>query len=171
MVRMTTTKGQYTLPRDEYIIFIIKIAKGNCLFFTTRGFDGRWHGRRSDFNTVEADLLRKAQRKWTWTHLTFLPYPRTCYEQTRAEQQRWSFERWLCPFEQREQKVHTCHCYCYYLTSLFHLFISSFTDAPHASLFVIVYTYTYSTQSPSIALLSCLLRTLGIVIHLHAQYT
>ena len=50
-------------------------------------------------------------------------------------------------------------CYCYYLTSLFHLFISSFTDAPHASLFVIVYTYAYSTQSPSIALLSCLLRT------------
>ena len=51
------------------------------------------------------------------------------------------------------------------------LFISSFTDAPYASLFVIVYTYAYSTQSPNIALLSCLLRTLGIVIHLHAQYT
>ena len=57
------------------------------------------------------------------------------------------------------------------ISHLLLLFISSFTDAPYASLFDIVYTYAYSTQSPNIALLSCLLRTLGIVIHLHAQYT
>ena len=67
-----------------------------------------------------------------------------------------------------------CHikgeCYCYYFTSLFHLFISSFTDALHASLFVVVYAYAYSTKSPNMALFSCLLRTLGIVIHLYAQY-
>ena len=55
--------------------------------------------------------------------------------------------------------------------TFFVLFISSFADALFASLFVIVYTYAYSTQSPNIALLSCLLRTLGIVIHLYAQYT
>ena len=61
-------------------------------------------------------------------------------------------------------------CYYYYSTSLFILFISSFTDAPYTSLFAIVYTITYSTQSPNIALFSCLLRTLGIVIHLYAQY-
>ena len=34
----------------------------------------------------------------------------------------------------------------------------------HALLFVIVYTYTYQTQSPNMALLRCLLRTLGEVI-------
>ena len=62
-------------------------------------------------------------------------------------------------------------CVIITISHLLLLFISSFTDAPYASLFVIVYTYAYSTQSPNIALLSCLLRTLGIVIHLHAQYT
>lgn len=54
--------------------------------------------------------------------------------------------------------------------SLFHLFITSFIDALYVSLFVIVYTYAYSTQSPNMALFSCLLRTLGIVTHLLAQY-
>ena len=61
-------------------------------------------------------------------------------------------------------------CYYYYSTSLFILFISSFTDAPYTSLFAIVYTIAYPTQSLNIALFSCLLRTLGIVIHLYAQY-
>ena len=32
----------------------------------------------------------------------------------------------------------------------------------HALLFVIVYTYMYQTQSPNMALLSCLLRTLAV---------
>jgi hypothetical protein len=60
--------------------------------------------------------------------------------------------------------------YWYYFTSLFHMFITSSTDALHASLFVIVYIYVYSTRSPNIALFSCLLRTLGIVLVLYAQY-
>ena len=48
------------------------------------------------------------------------------------------------------------------ISHLLLLFISSFTDAPYASLFVIDYTYAYSTQSPNIALLSCLLQTLAV---------
>ena len=36
---------------------------------------------------------------------------------------------------------------------------------PYAQTFVIVYSHTYSTQSRNIALLSCLLRTLGIVLY------
>ena len=64
----------------------------------------------------------------------------------------------------------TCYCY-YYFPSHLLLFISSFTDALYAPLFVIVYSsYTYSTQSPNMALLSCLLRTLGIVIHYMSQH-
>ena len=53
-------------------------------------------------------------------------------------------------------------CYYYYSTSLFTLFISSFTDAAYTSLFAIVYTIVYSTQSLNIALFSCLLRTLAV---------
>ena len=48
----------------------------------------------------------------------------------------------------------------------FILFITYFALMLHALLFVIVYTYTYQTQSPNMALLSCLLRTLGKVIQL-----
>jgi hypothetical protein len=64
------------------------------------------------------------------------------------------------------------NCYYYYFPSLtfFHLFISSFTDAPYASLFVSVYTFMHLTQSPNIAFLSCLLRNLGIVIHTCSIY-
>ena len=63
-------------------------------------------------------------------------------------------------------------CYCqYYFTSLFILFISYFDVVPYAQTFAIVYSHTYSTQSPNIALLSCLLRTLGIVLYLYTQYT
>jgi hypothetical protein len=40
-----------------------------------------------------------------------------------------------------------------------------------ALLFAIVYVTAYSTQSPNIALFSCLLRTLGIVIHNVSQIT
>ena len=58
----------------------------------------------------------------------------------------------------------------YYFPSHFLLIITSFTDALYASLFVIVYSYSYTIQSPNTALLSCLLRTLGIVIHLYTQY-
>ena len=63
-----------------------------------------------------------------------------------------------------------CYCY-YYFPSHFIVFITSLTDALYASLFGIVYSYAYSTQSPNMALFSCLLRTLGIVIQLYAQYT
>jgi hypothetical protein len=49
--------------------------------------------------------------------------------------------------------------------------IFPFTVALYASLFVLVYIFAYSTKSPNMALLSCLLRTLGIVIHMYAQYT
>ena len=49
-------------------------------------------------------------------------------------------------------------------------FISSFTVVLYAQTFVIVYSHTYLTQSPNIALLSCLLRTLGIVSYIYAQY-
>ena len=57
-------------------------------------------------------------------------------------------------------------CYCqYYFTSLFILFISYFDVVLYAQTFVIVYSHTYSTQSLNIALLSCLLRTLGIVLY------
>ena len=59
----------------------------------------------------------------------------------------------------------------YYFPSHFLLIITSFTDALYASLFVIVYSYMYTIQSPNTALLSCLLWTLGIVIHLYTQYT
>ena len=58
----------------------------------------------------------------------------------------------------------------YYFPSHFLLIITSFTDALYASLFVIVYSYVYTIQSPNTALLSCLLWTLGIVIHLYTQY-
>ena len=58
----------------------------------------------------------------------------------------------------------------YYFPSHFLLIITPFTDALYASLFVIVYSYPYTIQSPNTALLSCLLRTLGIVIHLYTQY-
>ena len=43
------------------------------------------------------------------------------------------------------------------------MFVSHCTDALMASVFVTIYIVVYSTQSPNIALLSCLLRTLGIV--------
>ena len=59
----------------------------------------------------------------------------------------------------------------YYFPSHFLLIITSFTDVLYASLFVIVYSYAYTIQSLNTALLSCLLRTLGIVIHLYTQYT
>ena len=59
----------------------------------------------------------------------------------------------------------------YYFPSHFLLIITSFTDVLYASLFVIVYSYPYTIQSPNTALLSCLLWTLGIVIHLYTQYT
>ena len=49
-------------------------------------------------------------------------------------------------------------------------FISSFTVVLYAQTFVIVYSHTYLTQSPNIALLSCLLQTLGIVSYIYAQY-
>ena len=49
-------------------------------------------------------------------------------------------------------------------------FISCFTVVLYAQTFVIVYSHTYLTQSPNIALLSCLLRTLGIVSYIYAQY-
>ena len=43
------------------------------------------------------------------------------------------------------------------------MFVSHCTDALMASVFVTIYIIVYSTQSPNIALLSCLLQTLGIV--------
>ena len=50
----------------------------------------------------------------------------------------------------------------YYFPSHFLLIITSFTDALYTSLFVIVYSYPYTIQSPNTALLSCLLRTLAV---------
>ena len=46
--------------------------------------------------------------------------------------------------------------FCLYLISIV---------VPYAQKFVIVYSHMYSTQSLNIALLSCLLRTLGIVLY------
>ena len=43
------------------------------------------------------------------------------------------------------------------------MFVSHCTDALMASMFVTIYVVVYSTQSPNIAFLSCLLWTLGIV--------
>ena len=43
------------------------------------------------------------------------------------------------------------------------MFVSHCTDALMASVFVTIYIIIYSTQSPDIAFLSCLLQTLGIV--------
>jgi len=68
-----------------------------------------------------------------------------------------------------------CHikgeCYCYYYFPLyFIIFLTCSDDVQNASLFVIVYLTPYSTQSPNTALLSCLLRTLGIVNQLYPQY-
>ena len=48
----------------------------------------------------------------------------------------------------------------------FVLFITFVTFAVATLLCVIVYSYTYTILSPNTALLSCLLRTLGIVIQL-----
>ena len=77
--------------------------------------------------------------------------------------------------EQREaveqdvpDQSHTKNLLLYYFPSHFLLII---TDALYASLFVIVYSYAYTIQSLNTALLSCLLQTLGIVIHLYTQYT
>ena len=53
----------------------------------------------------------------------------------------------------------------------FHVFVSHCTDALMASVFATIYIVIYSTQSPNIALLSCLLQTLGIVYLSHTQYT
>ena len=51
--------------------------------------------------------------------------------------------------------------------SLFILFLSRSPDVLRSSVFATIYVIPYSTQSPNIALLSCLLRTLGIVTSLN----
>jgi hypothetical protein len=48
----------------------------------------------------------------------------------------------------------------------FILFLSHSTDVLMASLFTTIYFFAYSSQSPNIALLSCLLQTLGIVSYI-----
>ena len=59
-------------------------------------------------------------------------------------------------------------CYYYYYFSFYFISLITYSIvAPCALSFTIVYLVAYSSQSPNIALLSCLLRTLGIVIHLH----
>src|SRR5208282_3191439 len=50
--------------------------------------------------------------------------------------------------------------------SLLVLFLSHSPDVLRSSVFTTIYIVAYSTQSPNIALLSCLLRTLGIVTSL-----
>ena len=51
--------------------------------------------------------------------------------------------------------------------SLFILFLSRSPDVLRSSVFATIYVVPYSTQSLNIALLSCLLRTLGIVTSLN----
>jgi hypothetical protein len=59
-------------------------------------------------------------------------------------------------------------CYYYYYFSSYSILLTTHsTVAPCALSFAIVYLIAYSSQSPNIALFSCLLRTLGIVIHFY----
>src|ERR1700678_275954 len=61
-------------------------------------------------------------------------------------------------------------CRYYYFPLYVIIFLTCSDDVQNTSLFVIVYLTPYSTQSPNTALLSCLLRTLGIVNQFYPQY-